>query len=430
MKNPKLLFILFTLILLTSCLPETPGEGFACVTGINVNTINDSDIPEDIKNAIYRAPSGYRNIDTRSKKLLIIPVAFRDEVYNPLVSTEYIREKYFSIGTGSVRDYFRENSWGQFDIKEAHISDLVRIDKLRNTQTYTNHESDTTKDSLLTRDILQAAWDQDKVNWFDFQSSQKNINTSDVQIVFLFFTENIVGAQRYSKVYLNTTGEFTDFTIANDFIFHDVRPGNHSEAARPFDYIFNTINHELAHAFFGLPDRYAEGRCSWGRTGEYDLMADNCDQVHFTSVDKMHLGWFRPKIINQNTPRECYAFNAIQESPAALIVYNEPFRGDYWLIENRNAPSSSYGFDDGIPKSGLCIWYCEEGERLYTLINGEDPERRPSEYNYSGDYPSKDAAFAASSEIDTINNFLFTEDGGVRLIRAVSQSGETMYGQL
>jgi len=108
-------------------------------------------------------------------------------------------------------------------------------------------------------------------------------------------------------------------------------------ATDPFR-ITSTINHELGHAFFNLPDRYL-GFCGSGLTGQYDIMADNCAYLHFTIYDKMKFGWIQPPILRTHLD-QCVGFPAAEGAPAALVLVppaaSPTPSGQYWIVENRN----------------------------------------------------------------------------------------------
>ena len=62
------------------------------------------------------------------------------------------------------------------------------------------------------------------------------------------------------------------------------RANDPTYATDPFR-ITSSICHELGHAFFNLPDRYLNF-CGTGRTGQYDMMSNNCSWEHFTLHDQ------------------------------------------------------------------------------------------------------------------------------------------------
>ncbi len=118
------------------------------------------------------------------------------------------------------------------------------------------------------------------------------------------------------------------------------------------------IAHETGH-FFGLPDLYDTDNSSEG-IGSYCLMANSWgfdfsqrNPPHHSAWCKMQLGWVTPVTIapgNYNVPRA-------ETIPLAYRVTNGFPSGEYLLIENRQ----SVGFES-MPQGGLVIWHVDENK--------------------------------------------------------------------
>ena len=105
-----LLIALTVIATITSCRrPDQVGPNDNwCTSGINILTIDDANVPASIKAQIYAAPATYTAVGTPNYNanlpLIIIPIQFSTEFpRNVTVTTEVIRENFFTTGTGSIR---------------------------------------------------------------------------------------------------------------------------------------------------------------------------------------------------------------------------------------------------------------------------------------------------------------------------------------
>src|SRR5205823_5480483 len=112
------------------------------------------------------------------------------------------------------------------------------------------------------------------------------ISRHEAQICFMLADDG-AGAERPAFVNISTqTGEYR---ISCNFVFFSCkRDDNPTKGTDDIAYNYSSIWHELCHGMFGLPDRYKDA-CGSGKTGQYDLMSDNCTRLHMTIFDKMKI---------------------------------------------------------------------------------------------------------------------------------------------
>lgn len=124
------------------------------------------------------------------------------------------------------------------------------------------------------------------------------------------------------------------------------------------------VAHEFGHAL-GLPDLYDIDYSSQG-AGDWTIMASGSGNgvtkggdrpAHLSPWEKWRLGWITPIAASCATAA---SLPAASNSSAGIyrLLDGTPTSGEYFLVENRQN-TSAYGFDDGLPGSGLLIWHVD-----------------------------------------------------------------------
>jgi M6 family metalloprotease-like protein len=460
----------------STCNPQT--QGGPCTSGLDVRDIDDSAIPQGIKNTIYYQPgptiSKHMPGDPStlspqfpSGKVVVIPFETPDYPRNPAVTTSYLTQVFFAGGTlsgRSVYHYFRENSWGQFNISNGGVANWVTLGK--DLVDYLGFEGE----DDLPRDVLEQA----NINWEALDTNgDRTVTPAEAQIVFVV-----------SNGYSAATRGFLNFPAnwqAGDPVPPAVDPLQVNTPAGTYNFkprvvyigtktaadptyssdairILSSICHELCHAFFNLPDRYA-GPCGTGWTGEYDMMSNNCQWLHMTMHDKMKIGWIQPKIVAAHLG-ECLAFPNSESEKAALVLVQPGATlsaDEYWIVENRykkgsncdgcviNLPGASFDqgvFDTGLPESGLAIWWVRTGTWFWgddevrlvdASLDDQDPNGNgPAQENPpSGGYRNQGAGALFKRNDADPQRLLLNSAGewSSLYFRDVSDPGATMYGE-
>lgn len=133
--------------------------------------------------------------------------------------------------------------------------------------------------------------------------------------------------------------------------------------------------HELGHLIYDLPDMYEGGAQvpdangdlqdvaipSYTYPGSYSLMDQTYYFTHLDALNKLKLGWLRPRVIFQAGQ---YSLANIESSSAAWALL-DPTHGtdEYFLVENRNQATE---YDRDIPNDGgLAVWHIMENAAVY-----------------------------------------------------------------
>ncbi|MDR0207189.1 MAG: M6 family metalloprotease domain-containing protein [Bacteroidales bacterium] len=277
---------------------------------------------------------------------------------------------YTGNGTGSVRDFFRESSYGKFDL----IITLCGIYTAPKTETYyAGDPGDGTANcpELARWLALQVAAEPD-INFADYDSN----NNGKVDGFHFIFAG--VGQE---------TGTCNSCIWSHMSIVYPAVTKNGKKidtySCSPELYSGSTITtvgviaHEMSHAF-GAPDFYDTNYQVGGQytgTGKWDLMADgswngspggNCP-AHHNMYTKVQFGWVTPYILTAPTtiPQMPYS----TESPAAFRI-NTGNGNEHYLLENRQ----KIKFDYSVPGNGLIIYHVHNSVGSYG-INNTHPQK-------------------------------------------------------
>lgn len=350
-------------VLLGGCPPSGP-----CDAGVSVLVLDDSRmVTNSVRNSLYASGQilGTDDADYPSApRMAVIRYETEDYPWNPEVTEQVIQQEVFGSGSQSIRGFFFENSYGQFNLQNGGVSQVVSLDA--NTTDFGDGTigdpqvgNDWTRNPELARQLCERSG----LDWSAIDTNHDHVIASrEVQICFLGALGG-GGACRPNTVNIVFNDE--TYVIPQRFVFFDCLPENDTREATQGNIRYNhsTIMHELAHGLFCLPDRYRDF-CGSGYTGQFDLMSNNCaGTFHFNIHDKMKIGWVRPKILNSvgtygRPPTQCYSFPASETTPAGLILINTRTTvNEYWMVENRYSLASSQNWDRGLPESGMCIWH-------------------------------------------------------------------------
>ncbi|TET47568.1 M6 family metalloprotease domain-containing protein [candidate division TA06 bacterium] len=303
---------------------------------------------------------------------IVILVDFTDNVADTInYPAAHFDSLLFSQGiypTGSMRDYYLENSYGNMN-----ITGTVTV-WLRMPQLYTYYTNDSTgfgtyprNAQKLTEDAIMAA-----DPFIDFSSFDAD---GDGYVDALFVVHAGPGAEVtgnpnhiWSHKWQTSVPIPVDGVLASTY------------SMEPEDGKIGVFSHELGHVF-GLPDLYDYGYDSRG-LGGWSVMAGGSwgnggvTPVHFDAWSKTKLGFVTPVEPAAGT-LFAVEFPLVEYVPVIYKLYMDNIPNhEYFLVENRRIT----GFDAYLPGPGLCIYHCDD-----TVSTGNDLQWYPG-YTDSGHY--------------------------------------------
>ncbi len=306
-------------------------------------------------------------------KMLVILVEFSD------VAFSYTNNDFQNLcsqsgynGTGSFRDYYYEQSQGQFDVEVTVVGPYT----LPNNMAYygSNTNQNQNYKNFVT-DVVMAA-----DSYVDFSQFDNN-NDGYVDGIGIFFAgtaENVTSNPDEIWPHQGTRWVQTNDTTADgDFIytarymcFAEKRPTAWEYDANLDDYVVSECNitgigtmcHEFGH-MLGLPDMYDTDYAeSGGRavtTGSYDLMAggnhnnDGYTPCNLPIYEKYMLGWNSLDTLDLTETKndnELVALTNYNDKGINISLNDDEF----YILETRSKNSK---WDAYIPSSGMLIYH-------------------------------------------------------------------------
>jgi M6 family metalloprotease-like protein len=306
-------------------------------------------------------------------KNLVVLLRFSDHASRAVPPTTDIEVLMNAVGgdpslapTGSVRDCFLENSYGQFTLD----STVAYWITLPNTEAYyANGDSGLTS---RTHEALRYALDTlDADPNFQFSDFDQDSDGRIDAITFLHsgYAAEFGGTSGDGASYLNRMwshkwaigGAWFSSDNVRVYEYH-ISPAIWGTSGNNIGRI-GVICHETGH-FLGLPDLYdgsgGSGIGSWGlMANSWGFDGSQYYPPHLSAWSKINLGWVTPTVI---TGAGTYTATQAQSSATAYRIDLGYASGEYLLIENRQP----VGFDSAMPQGGLCVFHIDENASYTT----------------------------------------------------------------
>ncbi len=284
------------------------------------------------------------------------PLQFYDDFFN--------KEGFSGSGmTGSVRDYFLSQSYGQFDL----IFDVIGPLTVSHHEAYYGANNSNGNDSRPAEMVAEACKMADaKVNFKDYDWDNDG-EVDQVFVIYAGFAESYTGSDpntiwphSYSLAsdYLTVTA---DGVKINKYACGSELKGSSGTTPEGI----GTACHEFSHCL-GLMDMYdTSGGNNFGM-GQWSLMASGNYNNNgrtpsaYTAFERWSCGWLKPKEINEVS--YIRDMKPITDAPEAYVLYNENYRNEYYILENRQVK----GWDAGQYGHGLTVMHIDYDEQAWS----------------------------------------------------------------
>jgi len=272
---------------------------------------------------------------------------------------------------GSVRDYFKAQSYGLFDLEFDVVGPYTAAHSMVYYGAHNGNEHDIRPEELIKEACEMADAD---VNFADYDWDNDG-EVNQVFVVYAGYGENYDNTAdnifanclwphewnlKYAGINLRLDGkDITTYACSCEL---DGIEGTNLDG-------IGAACHEFSHCL-GLPDFYDTIGNNYGM-GSWDVMDggsynnNSHTPAAFTSYERMFARWLTPTELNTMTRIE--GMKPLTESPEAYILYNDNNKNEYYLLENRQLD----GFDAANAGHGLLVLHVDYDEEIwiYNKVN-------------------------------------------------------------
>ncbi len=318
------------------------------------------------------------------KRGLVILVAFQDvpfrDGHDKSLYNRILNEDNFSndMGfVGSVRDYFRDQSYGKFLLS----FDVVGPITMPKTQAYYggNDASARNPKSKGIGEMCETALNEaDKV--VDFSKYDWDGDGEVDQVFFLYAGRGEASGGGANTIWPHewTLGGALGYTLNLDGkIVNTYACGCEMATNTRIDGI-GTICHEFSHCL-GLPDMYDTandsgnyGMCTWDIMDQGNYNGDSFIPSAYTGWERVYAGWKEPIELTETT--SVTGMKAIEENGNVYIVRNDAHPDEYYILENRGRK----GWDSAQEGEGLLVVHVDFIPQIWASngVNSSSSDRQ------------------------------------------------------
>jgi len=321
---------------------------------------------------------------TGARKLVCILMGFKDKAFTKTqadMNNLFNQVGYSANGaTGSVKDFYNENSWNQFNLTVTVAGPFTAANNMSYYGGNDASGSDSNPRALVTEAVNAA---DATVNFADFDND--NDGTVDgVYVIYAGYGEEAGGGADCIWAHAwNITSVTKDGKTISKYSCSAELSGNSGSTI----CAIGVICHEFGHVL-GAPDYYDTNYSTGGQfdgTGYWDIMsAGSWNNNGITPAH--HNAYTKVKVYGWATATELTSATNVSVSNAeankSFYQINSTTSGEYWLMENRQ----QVGFDANIPGHGLIIYHVNSGIASATTSN-----------NINATYPQKMYPVCASA---------------------------------
>ena len=296
------------------------------------------------------------------KKCLVILANFADtkfkpehtlDLYKQIINGENYSDETLGF-KGSVRDYFKAQSGGQFEIDFDVVGP---VDLPKGYAGYGKNDASGRDQAALVypmvEDAVNLAKDQ-VTDWKQYDWDGDGL----VEEVFVLYAGH--GQAKYPQdpdLVWPHKSAIDPMTVADGVKVSVYACSSELGATEAIDGI-GAFCHEFSHCM-GLKDHYDINGRGYG-TGFWDIMCFGCYNgnsflpAEYNSYEKMFCGWKEPIVLNAE-PQKIEGMNALAAGGDTYIFYNDGNENEYYMLENRQKT----GWDAALPGEGLIVLHVD-----------------------------------------------------------------------
>lgn len=290
-------------------------------------------------------------------KAIAIMLYFTDEDFDSGNDKAHFEQLLNGTTGDTMRTYYREVSYGQFDIEV----DVVGPFQSSHVLAYYGDDNPPGRDnangsiSEMAREAVQLADPTVDFSPYDLDN--------DGRIDALFIIHAGKGQEQSGNEFDVWSHKSTIFPMESvDGKF----AGPYS--TEPEDGRIGVFSHEFGHVL-GLPDLYdddyggsggeSDGIGKWGVMATGSWNGGGNSPAHFCAWSKIELGWVEPKIVTSDISLFQIEIPPVWNNSVIYKIWaHDPSQDttEYFLVENRQRS----GYDSQLPGDGILIWHINE----------------------------------------------------------------------
>ena len=314
------------------------------------------------------------------RHFLVILVEFSDLSFKEddpnQAFTDLMNEPGYSVsgGTGSARDYYYDNSHGDFE----PVFDVYGPVKLKNKYSYYGKNDGWGNDTCPEDAVIEGCQGlDDQIDFSRYDSDGDGV----VDLVFMYYAgkgeadgggTNCIWPHQWELssggINLTLDGKKIDkYACTNEIVS--------SGALKNKMCGIGTACHEFGHAM-GLPDFYDTDYDEYNGEagGLYDFSTmcggsyNNGGRTppYFNMEERILLGWVNPNAILEFGVSGSYTLTGVNNNVAYKTLTDQA--GEYFLYECR----SKTGWDAYIPEAGLIVYHVDKSDRYVTIMGSSN----------------------------------------------------------
>ena len=344
---------------------------------------------------------------------LVLLVQFADVKFTT-ENAQAIFHDYFNKGnctdygmTGSVRDYFRAQSYGKFAPEFDVVGPLTAANDMAYYGRNNSYGNDSNPEELVKEACLQA---DPLVNFADYDWD----GDGEADLVFMLYA----GYSEGQGASPETIWPHNSYLSAKQLSLQldGVKIDNYACSSELSGTKGSDIDgigpacHEFSHCL-GLPDTYDTSYSGGYGMQNWDLMGNGLSNnksktpAGYTSYERMFLGWLTPTELSGDMT-QVKNMKALADAPEAYILYNDANRNEYYLLENRQPR----GFDSALPGHGLLVLHVDYSRTAwrYDEVNDDPDHQRLTVIPADNNFINEKSQIAGDIFPGTTNNTSLT----------------------
>ena len=314
-----------------------------------------------------------------TRKVLCILIGYQDKPFSK-TQTQFnnlMNQVGYNVSpaSGSVRDFYLENSYGQLNLEITVVGPYTADHNMHYYGENASNGDDKNAKDLIIEAVQKA---NPAVNYADFDNDNDGY-VDGVHVIFAGYGEENPGAP--NDAIWSHKSTIPDLTLDGKKISaYSCSPELRHSWGSDITGI-GVICHEMGHVL-GAPDFYDTNYATGGQyqgTGLWDIMARGAtDGSRAEDIPPHHNPYTKTQIFKWATAQSLPADNTLVNLEPASSSSNSFYKidtntsGEYFLIENRQLQ----GFDRYLPGHGMMIYHVDsqiESDRL--AINTTYPQK-------------------------------------------------------